>query len=167
MRLTLNKYSRRFGERPSFELDGSQPIGAPPVRYDYVEAAIIARQRLFDGLWIGVEYQRTERQDRHVGYNDYVRDSYGAELNWSIGNRFGFVASGFYSLYSYPNAFAFHNPIAGRKTMETADAGVIASYRMTRNLFLVLEARLRETLSSDVRIAYDRNQFILGVRWEQ
>ncbi len=167
LRLTLDKYSRRFGERPSFELDGSQPIGAPPVRYDYVEAAVIARQRLIDGLWVGVEYQRTERQDRHAGYNDYVRDSYGAEINWSIGNRFGFVASGFYSLYNYPNAFAFHNPVAGRKTMETADASVIASYRMTRNLFLVFEARLRETLSNDVRIAYDRNQFILGVRWEQ
>jgi len=167
LRLTVNKYSRRFGDRPSFELDGTQPISAPPVRYDYVDASVIARQRLFDGLWLGVEYQRTERQDRHVGYNDYVRDSYGAELHWDIGNRFGFVASAFYSLYDYPSAFAFHTPIAGGKTMETTDATVIASYRMTRSLFLVLEARLRETLSNDIRIAYDRNQFILGVRWEQ
>ena len=38
---------------------------------------------------------------------------------------------------------------------------------MTRHLYLVGEARYRETVSNDTRIQYERNQFVLGVRWEQ
>ena len=34
------------------------------------------------------------------------------------------------------------------------------------SLALVFEARLREKESNDTRIAYDRNQFVLGIRWQ-
>lgn len=166
LRIELSKYSRRFGDRPSFELDGTQPITAPSVRYDYLEAALIARQRLFGGLWFGVEYQRTDRKDHYLGYNNYIRDSYGAEIHWNIGNRFEMEIEGFYRLYNYENAFAFHNPVAGRKTLETADARVEVEYRMTRSLSLVLEGSFRERESTDTRIAYERTQVLLGVRWE-
>jgi len=166
LRIEASTSSRRFGDRPSFELDGTQPITAPTVRYDYLDVSVIARQRLFGGLWFGVEYQRRNRTDKHVGYNTYIRDSYGGELHWRIGNRFDIEASGFYRLYDYENAFAFHNPVAGRKTLETADVSMIATYRMTRSLSLVLEGRWRERASTDTRIAYDRNQFVLGIRWE-
>ena len=166
LRLTVNKYSRRFGDRPSFELDGTQIVGAPPVRYDHIEISLLARQRVSDRLWFGVEYLRTDREDRHVGYNDYVRDSYGAEIHWQASRRFNFVATGYYRLYNFPNAFAFNNPVAGNRTLESADASLIATYRMTRSLYLVFEGRFRERVSNDTRIAYDRNQFILGIRWE-
>ena len=76
------------------------------------------------------------------------------------------MAAGFYRLYNYPNAFAFNNPIVGNKTLESADASLIATYRMTRSLYLVFEGRLRERVSNDTRIAYDRNQFMLSIRWE-
>ena len=54
-----------------------------------------------------------------------------------------------------------------QKTLEVADARVTASYRMTRNLYLDLRADYRDQVSNDGRIAYNRNQLILGVRWEQ
>ena len=38
---------------------------------------------------------------------------------------------------------------------------------MTRNLYLDLRADYRDQVSNDGRIAYERNQLILGVRWEQ
>ena len=46
-------------------------------------------------------------------------------------------------------------------------ASVIATYRITRNLSLVAKAWLREVVSNDIRIQYDRTQYVLGVRWEQ
>ena len=52
-------------------------------------------------------------------------------------------------------------------TQEVADARVTASYRMTRNLFLDLRADFRDQASNDGRVAYERSQLILGVRWEQ
>jgi hypothetical protein len=166
LRVNVSTYSRRYGDRPSFELDGTQLIGSPTVRYDYLDVSVSARQRVFDSFWFGVEYQRTDREDRHVGYNDYVRDSYGVELHWGIGNRFDIAASGYYRLYNYANALAFNTAGLARKTLETADLSVIASYRMTLSLSLVFEARLREKVSNDIRIAYDRNQYVLGIRWQ-
>ena len=38
---------------------------------------------------------------------------------------------------------------------------------MTRRLSLVFEADYRDQASNDSRIQYDRNQFVLGVRWQQ
>ena len=166
LRFVAEKYSRRYGERPSFDLDGNQLVGAPPARYDYLDLGVIARQRIHETLWFGVEYRRTDRTDKYLGYNDYVRDAYGAEIHWSVGNRFDLEASGWYRLYNYPRAYAFHNPVAGRKTLESADAILVASYRMTPSLSIVLEAAFRERVSNDVRIAYERSQYVIGVRWE-
>ena len=118
-------------------------------------------------MWFGIEYERRDREDQFVGYNNYIRDSYGVEFHWEIGDRFDFEMDGFYRLYNYDNAFAFNNPAAGRKTLETADGRLRASYRMTRHLSLVFDARFRETSSTDARIQYDRRQYVLGVRWEQ
>jgi hypothetical protein len=167
VRLTADYYSRRYSDRPSFDLDGEQRIGNPAIRYDYVAATLRARQRILDDMWFGLEVQRSQRTDRYVGYNDYTRDSFGAELHWSPGRRFDLEARALYRLYDFPNAFAFHNPVAGRKTQESLDGNIIVTYRMTPRLSFVAEATFRETVSNDIRIQYDRNQYVIGVRWEQ
>ena len=166
LRLAVEKSSRRYGDRPSFALDGTQQIDNPTVRYDYLAAKLTARQRVTDSMWFGFDYQRSERTDRYVGYNDYARDSYGFEFHWSPGDRFELEAEGYYRIYDYPNAFAFHNPVAGPKTHETAMGRVIGSFRMTKSLSLVAEANYRGAASNDTRIGYDRYQYMLGVRWE-
>ena len=166
LRLTLEKSSRRYGDRPSFGLDGTQQIGNPTVRYDYLAAMLTARQRISRSMWFGFDYQRSERTDRYLGYNDYARDSYGFEFHWSPGDRFELEVEGYYRIYDYPNAFAFHNPLAGPKTHETARGRVIGSYRMTKSLSLVAEANYRGAASNDTRIGYDRYQYMLGVRGE-
>ena len=111
--------------------------------------------------------QRTERTDKYVGYNNYTRDSVGLEFHWAPGYRFDLEASGTYRLYDYPNAFAFHEPLAGRKIQESAQVGIIGSYQMTRHLSLVGEIRYRETVSNDTRIQYERNRYALSILWEQ
>lgn len=166
-RITVEGYSRRYGDRPAFDLDGGQRAGNPNIRYDYYSLELTARQRILDNLWFGVDAERTERIDQYLGYNDYTRDSFGVEFHWSPGERFDLEASGVYHLYNYPNAFAFHEPLAGRKTQESARASLVATFQMTRHLSLVGEASYRETVSNDTRIQYERNQFVFGVRWEQ
>jgi tetratricopeptide (TPR) repeat protein len=167
LRVTGEYYSRRFSDRPSFDLDGNQGINNPAVRYDYTALGLRARQRITDSMWFGFDIERTLRKDQYVGYNDYTRDSFGAEFHWNIGDRFDLEASGVYRLYDYPNAFAFHNPAAARKTQESLDATLVASYRFTRHLSVFAEARHREVVSNDIRIQYDRTGYALGVRWEQ
>jgi len=167
LRLTAEYYTRRYGDRPAFELDGTQPLGNPTIRHDYTQYGIEARQRITNSMWFSVKYARTEREDRYLGYNDYLRDEYGAAFHLRLGQRFTFDASARYYIYNYDAAFAFHEPVAGRKTLETAYGRAVATFEMTRNLDLVAEYSMREVASNDFRIQYDRGQAILGVRWSQ
>jgi tetratricopeptide (TPR) repeat protein len=167
LRITMEGYSRRYGDRPAFDLDGQQRAGNPNIRYDYYSLQLTARQRILDSMWFGFDIKRTERTDKYLGYNDYTRDSVSAEFHWAPGDRFDLEASGIYRLYDYPNAFAFHNSAAPRKTQESAELKVVADYRMTGQLSLFGEIRYRETVSNDIRIQYERNQYVIGVRWRR
>jgi len=165
LRLTGDYFTRRYGDRPSYELDGTQPLGNPPVRYDYLRFGIEARQRVTDGFWFGMGYERTDRDDQHAGYNNYVRDDYAVQLNLKLGNRFRLGTELHYLVYDYENAFAFHEPTAGRKTQETAIGSVSASYRISRSFEIIGEYYYRDVQSSDTRIDYTRGQALLALRW--
>jgi len=167
VRLTLDKFRRNYGSRPSFDLDGNQLITNPSLRYDYLEIGLLARQRITRNMWFGLGYERTDRDDLYVGYNDYTRDAYVFEFDWSPGRRFDLELSGRYRIYDYPNAFAFHNPVAGPKTLETLDGRLIATYQMTPHLSMMAELGYRDVVSTDTRIAYDRQRYSIGVVWQQ
>ena len=166
LRLKLTGYARRFGDRRSRAADGSLDIDNDALTYNYLEGTITARQRIGERFWFGVEYERRQREDTFVGYADYTRDSYGAEFRWGIGNRFDLEILGHYRLYNFPNAFAFHDPAQGVKTLEALDVSTRISYRMTPSLFLVIEASMDDQASTDSRLEFGRNQFVLGVHWE-
>lgn len=166
LRLTADTYKRRFGSRPSFELDGTQPLGVEPVDYEYLELGVTARQRITRSLWFGLDYVRTDRRDMYVGYNDYIKNSYGADLHLNVSDRFALDAVAFYEIYDYANAYAFHNPNAGRKTMERAIGSLLATFRITEQFTLVGTMIYQDVESNDTRLAYNRNQFTLSVRWE-
>lgn len=167
VRLKAEYFTRRFGDRPAYELDGTQLIGNPTVRYDYTRAGMEARQRVTSLMWFGIGYARTERVDQYRGYNNYFRDDYGAEFHVQLGDRFEVDAEARYNIYNYENAFAFHEPTAGRKTLETASARGIVTFRMTNHLQLTAEYTYRDVISNDTRIEYSRSQIMLGVRWLQ
>jgi len=166
LRITASGYSRRYSDRPSYDLDGQQRRGNPGVRYDYVSLGLRARQRILGSFWIGVDLARTERIDQYRGYNDFTRDSYAFEASWTPGQRFGVKLKGSYHLYDYPSAFAFHDPAVARKTQESADFFIGANYRISDHFDIVAEARYFETVSNDIRIQFERNQYLLGLRWQ-
>jgi hypothetical protein len=167
LRLSAEYYTRRFSDRPSYDLDGQQRVGNPNIRYDYAALALRVRQRITDDMWLGFDAGRTERTDKYVGYYDYTRDSFGAEFHWAPGYRFDLEMAAVYQLYDYPSAFAFHNPASGQRTQEALLARVLASYRMKNHLSLFLEVRHKETVSNDIRIQYDRTRYTIGIRWDR
>jgi len=167
LRLAIDKYSRRYSDRPAFDLNGDQLLTNPDIRYDYLALGLTARQRITRNMWFGFSIERTERQDRYLGYNDYIRDEFGFDYSWTPSPRFKLEISGYYRNYDYPNAFAFHNPIAGTKTLEAVRSTLRAEFRMTPHLSLVADADRRESVSTDTRIGYDRTLFSLGVTWQQ
>ena len=80
--------------------------------------------------------------------------------------NFKLHAEGNYRVYDYENAFAFHDPVAGRKTLETISGSFLATYDMAWDLTLVAQYNYRDVESNDTRIAYDRAQYMLGIRWD-
>jgi tetratricopeptide (TPR) repeat protein len=167
LKITVAGYSRRFSDRPSHDLDGQQRIGNPSIRYDYFVVGLHARQRTGPRSWFGVDFKRTERDDQYRGYNDFGRNSYSLQMHWTPTDRLVVQFNGSYHHYDYPNAFAFHNPVAGRKTRESADAMVSAAYQLADSVDLIAEARYAETESTDIRMQFDRTQYLLGVRWQR
>lgn len=167
LKVTAEGYSRRFSDRPSHDLDGQQRVGNPSIRYDYVAVGMHARQRTGPRSWFGVDIKRTERIDQYRGYNDFSRDSYSLGLHWTPTDRLVVVFNGNYHRYVYPNAFAFHNPVAGRKTRQSADAMVSAAYQLTDSTDFIAEARYSETESTDIRMQFERTRYLLGVRWQR
>lgn len=167
LRIGADYRTRRFGDRPSYELDGTQPPGSPPVRYDYLEFSIEARQRITGAMWFAIGYSRLDREDRHVGYNSYARDEYALQFHLMAANRFSLDFAGRYYNYNYDNAFAFHDPAAGRKTLERVVGSVTAAYRISETLEIVAQYLSQDTDSNDSRIGYTRGQAMLSVRWSQ
>ncbi|MEO1203160.1 MAG: hypothetical protein AAFX10_10660 [Pseudomonadota bacterium] len=165
LRLTATGHSRQFNDRLARDADGSIDRDNELLKYTYLEARVTALQQIGSKFWFSVDYERRQREDDFVGYADYTRDSYGAEFRFGLGARLDLTVAGYYRLYDFPNAFAFHNPDQGAKTLESQDIDITASYRMTRTLFLVLEAAMQERVSTDARIEYERSQFVLGVHW--
>jgi len=165
LRITADAYTRRFGDRPAFELDGRQLLGNPTIEYEYIEFGVTTRQRVGRGFWFGFDYARTERQDKYLGYNNYIRDTYNVEFNWQLGKKFRLEASAYYRVYDFENAFAFHNPVAGPKTLETVNGSLFATYKLAWDLTLILQYDYRDVASNDTRIAYDRAQYLFGIRW--
>lgn len=158
-------YTRRFGERPSYELDGTQPADNPTVRYDYVEYGVSARQRITTAMWFGLNFELTSREDRHVGYNNYDRIKYSLDYHLNIGQRFDVRASGSFSDFNFENAFAFNNPAAGDKTLEIFEVSAAVIYQLTDSFELSGEYYLRDVTSSDRRIQYGRSQFMIALRY--
>ena len=167
LRLTVDASSRRFGDRPSFDLNAQQLITNKELRYDYLDLGLLARQRITENMWFGFGYEHTSRTDKFVGYNDYTRDSYKFEFSWSPSPRFRLNLDAYYRNYDFPNAFAFNNPVAGPKTLEAAYGNLTATFRMTPHLHLVAEALYRETVSTDIRIGYERKRYSIGLLWRQ
>ena len=167
VRLTVDKYSRRFSDRPSFDLNGDQLATAPDLRYDYLAIGATARQRITRRMWFGFNLERTERTDRYLGYNDYTRDEFGFDFSWAPTNRFNIKLKSYYRNYDYPNAFAFHNPAGGVRSLETTRANLLGDFRITPRLTLNAEVEYRVSSSNDFRINYDRTWYTLGLTWKQ
>jgi len=165
IRLEGSAWQRNYGERPAFSLDGTQSIDNESVRYDHLSYGATARQRITRWFWFGVRYARTERMDKYVGYYDYLRDGYGAELSLRIGERFKIRAEGWYRNYNYIRAFAYNDPAAGRKTLEAVDARLVGRFEFSNSLALVGSYEFSDVASNDLRIDHTRGQFMLGLRW--
>lgn len=158
-------YTRRYAERPAQDLDGAVVAGAPPLEHRYTALGGSVTQQLFDALTLRAGYARTDRMDRHLGYDDYIRDAFWAGARLGLGDRFSLDARAEYRDYFYPAAWAFDTPAGGPLQTEMLLATLTAEYRLFERILIYADAELQDLSSTDPRLTWDRRLVSLGLRW--
>jgi hypothetical protein len=155
---------RDYETYPAAEKDGSRFTLSPALKYTYVGGGASVRQQLGASAWVGLAYQLTDRSDDYVGYDDYRRQTIGAEAHFKLWRVSANVAYT-YNDYSFPNAFAFDVPAGGDKTLTVDEASLDAQMWLWRTLYLTVNAHYETKSSSDPRLEYQRTLAAIGLKW--
>lgn len=162
--------TRLYAERHARDLDGSSSDLHPPLEYSYAapEAGIRFRN---SGRWrLAIGWERVERTDEHLGYNDYIQDRYTLRQSFG-GQRWTLKLFGRYRERTFPRAFIFDNPTSPedgapnpRKAYQRVESGL--ELEIAWNHFrLVIGGRNDEQATTDPRFAYVRSLATIGGRW--
>lgn len=165
LRAEASYYARRYAGRPAQNLDGAVVADAPPLEHRFVSLGGSATQELFDAVRLSLGYARTDRTDRHLGYDDYVRDLFWAGTRVRLGSRLSVDARAEYRDYFYPSAWAFDRPAGGPLQTEMLLATIAAEYRLLDRFVLYADAELQDLTSTDPRLTWDRRLVSVGLRW--
>jgi hypothetical protein len=162
--------TRLYKERHARDLDGDSADDNPPLEYRYAaqEAGIRFRN---SGRWrMVIGWERIDRTDEYLGYNDYVENRYKLRQTFG-GQRWTLELFGRYRERAFPRAFIFDNPTSPEdgepnplKTYERVEGGF--EVEIAWNHFrLVIGGRNQEQETTDPRFGYVRSQATIGGRW--
>lgn len=162
---------RNYDSRPAFDLQGVQRRANGMLIYHYHTLNAQLFQKFSKNFMAFLDYWHTWRKDRVFGYNSYSKDRVKLRLRYHPERDFLFRGSIDYSRKNYPNAFAYDNPVGGRKTYNKLEGTLKGEYR---GLFggdygdpdFWIEGKYTKQNSSDLRYAYNRAQIMTGGDWK-
>lgn len=156
---------RDYSDRHSRNAQGVYSSANPLLLYTYEDIGVTLRQRVSTDWVLHVDYDRTQRADDYVAYNDYNQNKYGARVLYANGRFKGRLALEHWTR-DYPNAFAFDEAALGtKKTYDGNTAKLKAEWEQTKHISLWGEAVYRAQNSTDLRYEYDRNLIMVGMSW--
>jgi hypothetical protein len=162
--------TRQYEERRARDLDGDASDAHPLLEYGFAaqEAGFRFRSK---GRWrLSIAWERIERTDEYLGYNDYVQDRYKLRQTFG-GRRWTLELYGGYRERTFPRAFIFDNPASPEdgmpnphKAYERFESGF--EVEIAWNHFrLVIGGRHEKQETTDPRFAYLRSRATIGGRW--
>jgi hypothetical protein len=159
-------YLRQFDERRAKDENGDASGSNPTLEYQYTALEVGLRHRFSEAFVGELIYQRTDREDQFVGYNNYSRDKIIVETTFELSDSLVAAVDISYRDQQYPNAFAFNTPGQAQKEYQELEVEASARYRFTDQLSLRLDLEQEDVESSDPRGEYDRLRTSLSVFWE-
>lgn len=162
---------RDYDSRSAFNLQGVQSRANGLLVYHYHTLNAQLFQKFDRNFMAFLDYWHTWRMDRALGYNSYSQDRVKLRLRYRIGQDFLLRASAAYNRKNYPNAFAYDNPVAARKTYNKTEAALKGEYQ---GLFggdygdpdFWIGGNYTKQDSSDLRYVYNRAQIMVGGDWK-
>lgn len=155
-----------YDDRHARNAQGQLFASAPLLQYTYNQYGVSLRARLSSDATAYLDYDRTNRADAYVGYNDYVKDEFGIRFIYTGIDRTRLRMKLASWTRDYPNAFAFDKAGQPQKTYDGIDALVTGEYRFTKAWSVWAEYRYEKQNSTDQRYDYDLYQAMAGVSWQ-
>ncbi len=164
VRVSGDYYRRMYAERVATDIFGSRFTDNDELEYAYKNVGLSLRQRVSQGLIIGLDYRYTVRDDEFQGYDDYERHTGRGYVGFRRG-RFNARASYTYRTYNFPNALNFDDTPADPWPLQSTHAELEAEYQLRRRFTLRAQALFNVVDSTDPRGEYNRNQLSVGIVW--
>lgn len=161
---------RDYSNRSARNTQGVQSRANGLLTYYYHTVNAQLFQKLGRKFYAYLDYWHTWRIDGAVGYNSYSKDRVKLRLRYHLTRNFLLHGSVSYSRKNYPNAFAYDNPAAGKKTYNLTEASLKAEYDHLFSGFgdpsLWIKGDYVKQSSSDLRYAYNQTQAVIGADWQ-
>lgn len=167
LKFSAARSTREYSDRHARNANGVYSSTANPLlKYTYNDLGVTLRNRVSSDWLFYLDYDYSQRMDGFVNYNDYKSHRYGGRLMYEQGALKGRVALHHWKR-DYAHAFAYDVASQPAKTYSGNDLRFKGEFAYTKAFAFWAEAILTKQDSSDLRYAYDRNQIMAGVRWDQ
>jgi len=156
-----------YDDRHARNTQGQLFASAPLLSYTYHEYGLSLRKRFSKAAVAYLDYDRTNRTDEHVGYNDYTKDEVAVRFIYTgIQDTRLRMKLARWSR-DYPNAFAFDDPAQPQKTYDGIDATIKGEFKLDDAWGLWAELKSWDQSTTDLRYDYRKYQAMVGVSWER
>lgn len=164
LRLSAEASQRTYINRVAKDLTGTRFLDNDPLEYDYISGGLTLRQGFSRNLSVALDYRYTERTDRFEGYEDYTRHLGRVSLRY-FSKRLRARAGYSMRNYDFANAFAYDNPTAELRTLDTSYAELQAEYYFTDHFGVSVNLEKDLVESNDARSEYDRMLTSISATW--
>ena len=173
LRLDYSYQARDYDERTARDRLGDNADTNPALEYTFQYYGATLRVMPLSKWVINLDWDRKNRDDEYVGYNDYSEDRYRVRSALQLG-RWRLRAMVATREREFDNAFIFDNPIdpvSGqsnpRKSYDMFEYKLRAEVSWTKNLRVFAEVEHKDQDTEDPRYGYARTRSVVGVKWVQ
>ena len=160
-------YSKQdYSERLARNLLGDTHSENLHREYQDNEIELSMRHQFSARLRAKIQYHLRDRTDRYVGYDDYLRHTFGLSVDARPLSRTRLSFNAKYASYNFPRAFAFNNPLQKNKTKDVASFNATVQYNLSRHLVLTGSLNYRNESNTDIRYRYDRTITSVGLGYK-
>lgn len=158
---SVNDYS----DRPARNLEGSALKNNPRLNYRFMDYKLTFRNRPSRNFTGFVDLERENREDTHLGYNDYVRNKIKLRTRYKVNDRLRVRTVLSRWIRDYPNAFAYDNPYKGRKKYYQTEFVVKLEFEKSKQFSYLFEINHVDQNTTDLRYQYERTRIMGGIAY--
>lgn len=171
LRLDYTYQARDYDDRNARDELGDTADTNPALKYSFQHYGATLRLKPVPQWTLHLDWDRKERDDEYVGYNDYTEDRYRVRSVLRLG-KWRLRATASTKERDFDHAFIFDNPVDPvslrtnpLKSYELFEYKLRVEKFWTENLRVFAQLQRKDQETEDPRYAYERTRSMVGVKW--